>query len=706
MVQLPERPTGGDAQALKVTLDRLVRNVGTLLGVPTVSVALLDADTGDLVTWAALGAGPDGPRHTRFRPNEGIAGWVAAHLEPVIVHDAAFDSRFKPLGGAQIRSLLCVPLIDVDQLLGTLTATSPEPGAFDTRRQQLLQIFADQAVLAISKTRQAEAAKTQARELSALLDASHALTSSLEPGQVFAYIVASVRKVIGCDDAVIYAYDEHAEVLRVVTGLGTRIEPLGGAVVPLHDARSIAAWVAKNRRARISSPHAGEVGTITEMFLAGDEMSLLCVPLVSKDRLRGVIMLARRQPFQPGELGAMLNLSNIVAATLENAQLYQAARAEREQQAAIFAAASDAIALVDASLVILEANDAFSGLMSKPREQVLGRDCCELLSMHDGLDCLLCGSTCLVRRAVKSGEAISHIECELPNHERPLTPGRSSRPRGLSARYVDFSITPVMSLDGRRALLVGRDITALREMDLMKANFLSMVSHELRAPLQTINGYLDLTLSGMGGDLNEQHREFVRRARAGGEHLAALVDDLLLISRRDAGQFNLNLQEIDLAPVITEMMEEMELNAEDVDVSLVKQVADELPLVLADGPRIAQVIRNLVTNAVKFTRAGGSVTVSADVTPEQLVIRVQDTGVGIAPEHLERIFERFYQVTTSVPDGRAHGQGLGLAIVRIIVEGHGGQVQVSSTLHEGSTFTVRLPRLGLSLHSGQETLPA
>src|SRR5579859_1327976 len=704
MLQQPERPIVEDMQALKVTLDRLVRNVGTLLGVPTVSVALLDPETGDLVTWSALGAGPAGPRRTRFRPNEGIAGWVAAHLEPVIVHDTAHDSRFMPLGGSAIRSMLCVPLIDVDQLLGTLTATSPEPGAFDARRQQLLQIFSDQAVLAISKTRQAEAAKEQARELTALLDASRALTSSLEPGQVFAYIVASVRKVVGCDDAVIYTYDEHAEVLRVMTGLGVRVEPLGGAVVPLNDARSIAAWVAKNRRARISTPEDREVGGITEVFLAGDEMSLICVPLVSKDRLRGVIMLARRQPFHSGELGAMLNLSNIVAATLENAHLYQAARAEREQQAAVFAAASDAIALVDASLIILEANDAFAQIMGESREQIIGRDCCALLHTGGEMDCLLCGAQCMVQRVIESGEPIAHVECELPNHDQPAIQGRTSRPRRLSARYMDFSFTSVRSMEGRRALLVGRDITPMREMDLMKNNFLGMVSHELRTPLQAINGYLDLTLSGRGGELNEQNREFVRRARAGGEHLEALVDDLLLITRRDAGQFSLNIQQTHLTTVIAEMMDEMEMIAEDAGVTLVNDVPEDLPSVWADGPRIAQVVRNLLTNAVKFTRAGGRVTVSAEESPEYLTLRVRDTGVGIAEEYLEKIFDRFYQVTSSVPDGRIRGQGLGLAIVRIIVEGHGGTIEVSSIPQQGSTFTVRLPRTERKPRSGPQPL--
>lgn len=700
MVQ-QERP-GGDAQALKVTLDRLVRNVGTLLDVPSVSVALLDPDTGDLVTWAALGAGPEGPRRTRFRPNEGIAGWVAAHLEPVLIHDATQDARFKPLGDGHIRSMLCVPLIEYDQLLGTLTVTSPEVGAFDPPRQGLLQIFADQAVLAISKTRQAETAKAQARELAALLDASRALTSSLEPGSVFAYIVASIRKVIACDDAVIYAYDEHAETLHVVTGLGARMEALGDAWVPLNDSRSIAAWVAKNRRARISGPGRGEVGAVTEAFLAGDELSLLCVPLVSKDHVRGVIMLAREQPFQPGELGAMLNLSNIVAATLENAQLYQSARAEREQQAAIFTAASDAIAVVGEGMHLAEVNDAFAQLLDVPRDDLMGRNCCELLRERGAGACPLCEGACELERALATSEAVPHIECELANTDRRPVAGNRSGQRPPATRYIDFSLTPIMGLQGRRVLLVGRDITAMREMDLMKANFLSLISHELRTPLQSINGYLDMLLSRMPGDLTTEQTEFTRRARAGGEHLNALVDDLLLISRRDAGQFSLNLHEIDLAQTLRETAEEMEILAEDAEVKFEATTPNHLPIIEADGPRMAQVVRNLLTNAIKFTRKGGRVMLWTEVTPGDLRIHVSDTGVGIALEHQERIFDRFYQVTTSAADGRVTGQGLGLAIVRIIVEGHGGRISLQSAPHEGSTFTVILPRREYDEHDAYD----
>lgn len=693
MSQQVELLAGIDVQALKVTLDQLVRNAGILLGVPSVSVALLEAETGDLVTWAALTTGPEGLRHTRFHHNEGIAGWVAARLEPVIVNDVTRDPRFKLLGEPRIRSMLCVPLIDDDQLLGTLTVSSPLKADFDERRQKLLQVFSDQAVLAISKTRQAEAAKSQARELSALLDATRALTSSLEQNQVFAYIVASTRKVISCDDVVIYAYDERTDSLRIVTGLGSRIERLGGTRVPLSDGRSIAAWVAKNRRARISSPGLDTVGAVTEAFLAGDDLSLLCVPLVSKGRLRGVIMLARDVPFQPGELGAMLNLSNIVAATLENADLYQTARAEREQQAAIYAAASDAIAVVDSDLAIIEANDAFANLVGVPRAQIYGQLCCGVLRVHPSDKCSLCAGECLLQQSVLSGESVSHVECELPAATPAASTNNSSRPRKAAHRYIEFSVTPVNSPQGRRLLLVGRDVTAAREMDQMKANFLSMVSHELRSPLQAISGYLDLALAGLGGELTSKQAEFVRRARAGSEHMTALVDDLLLVSRRDAGEFSLHQRETNLASIVGEVGQELELIAEVAGVRLVVDLPDEPVMAQVDGPRLSQVARNLVTNAIKFTPTGGTVTLSLAVEEDHIALRVRDTGIGIAPEHVEKIFDRFYQVSDNRANSRAQGQGLGLAIVRIIVEGHGGVITVDTAPREGSEFTVNLPRL-------------
>jgi signal transduction histidine kinase/GAF domain-containing protein len=694
-------------QSLDVVLDGLVRNVGLLLDVPSCSVALLDPQTGDLVTSAALNAGPDGPRRTRFGPNEGVAGWVAGHLRPLRVDDVSSEPRFKRLGDERVGSLLCVPLMDDDQLLGTLTATSPLPRAFDARREQLLQVFAAQAVLAITKARQAETAQAQAKELAALLDAARALTSSLDTRQFFDALVSSIRRVVTCEDAVIYACDTHSRVLRVVAGLGKRVERLGGARISLDDADSIAARVAYERRPRMVPAGPATTGVVTETFLAGDPLALLSVPLVSKERLRGVITLAREFNFTQAEMATTLNLANIVAAALENVELYQTARTEREQQAAIFAAGSDGIAIVDDSLRIQEANEAFARLVGVSLSQLAGRRCCDALARRGAeAGCGLCnGRDCQVAAALESGRALPHLECELrapaaAASSRPTgAPLPEVRPRGRpspammpahSVRYVDMSITPVQGPQGGRALLIGRDVTAVRQMDQMKANFLSMVAHELRSPLHTINGYLDVLLSGMSGALSPEQFEFMRRARAGSEHLKALVDDVLLMSRRDAGAFHLNKELVRLDQVMDEARDEVELMAADAGITLTCQRQPGLPIVEADGPRLQQVLRNLLSNAIKFTPKGGTVALVATYDDHWVRLSVSDSGIGIASEHLPLIFDRFYQVQSA--NGRSRGQGLGLAIVRMIVEKHGGIVEVRSKPGRGTVFTVAVPR--------------
>jgi signal transduction histidine kinase len=678
-----------DAQTLMMTLNRIARNAGELLEIPSVSLALLDGQSGELVTWASLGEITGASRPQRFRPHEGIEGWVAAHLETLEIEDTREDPRAQGLAEMGLRSLVCVPLIDGRQLLGAMTAAAGAPGAFDARRRHMLQILSDQATLAISRTIQAETVKAQTRELSALLDVASALTSTLEPDKVFAHIVEGIRTVIHCEDAIIYSYDERADLLQMVSGLGARLDGLGGARIPLRDSRSIAAWVANNRRPRLFAPGTGAVGHVTEVFLGGDKLSLLCAPLISKDRLQGVIMFGRQEPFRPSELNTVVNLSNIIAATLENVALYQNARAEREQQAAIYASASDAIAIVDDQQCLVEVNDAFAALVGRTRTDLLGRPSFEMLAERAAVSCPLCDAAGPLARSLEDGSSIPRLECAFDAPEsRGALEGRAHKQR---LRHIDFSVTPIAGAEGRRALLVGRDVTAAREVDQMKAGFLSMVSHELRGPLQIVNGYLDLLVDGSAGAMSDEQQGFVRRSRAGSERLTALVDDLLLISRRDAGQFTLTRKPVDLSQTIRDMVDEMQIVAADARVRLTLEAPPALPVIHSDGPRIGQVARNLISNAIKFTPSGGSVLVSVVASAQEITLRVADTGIGIPLEDQEKIFDRFYQSDAEAPRGQTVGQGLGLAIVRIIVEGHDGTVSVESETGQGSVFIVRLP---------------
>ena len=231
--------------------------------------------------------------------------------------------------------------------------------------------------------------------------------------------------------------------------------------------------------------------------------------------------------------------------------------------------------------------------------------------------------------------------------------------------------------------------TRLQEMERTRSEFLAMVSHDLHTPLTAIKGSLEVMVhEGVGADLS---RELLGIAQKNTDRLFRMVSDILDLARIEAGRFQIRREIFDLAAGLRGTMERLRQMAHDRGISLSLQVPDDLPQVLADGLRMDQVFTNILVNALKFTGRGGQITVSARELPTDLLVEIQDSGVGIAAEHLGRIFDRFYRVP--LPAGeRVEGSGLGLSICKAIVEEHGGQISVKSEVGKGSTFSLTLPK--------------
>jgi PAS domain S-box-containing protein len=689
----------GESQELVDLLQKIVQNAGALLDVRNCSIALLNAKRTMLVTLAALQRQGQKLRQTRFQLNEGVAGWVAEHREALIINNVSLDPRFKRLGRVPVGSIICVPLIDKNSFIGTLTASSSEVNAFSEKKVKMLTIFAEQAVLAITNARHAEIAQRQANQLEMLLHLSRSITTSLEPETLYRTILADVQRLISCDVAYIYLYRERRQELYSVAQWSRVHSAKAGAydqddtdlidtadiqheIFSLYDTHAIPALAAIHRHPMLVAP--GQNG------LEALPYAQLAAPFVSKDVLYGVLSLKRAEPFDSEELRLVRNLSNMAAAALENTALFQKVRSDQEQLRAILSSSSDGIAVLGIDSCFIEVNAAFGRLFGIEPELIVGMECMELLACNEEEGSDNCRELCMINRALQEEKPLPYVEVEL-------------QIQGTS-HSLGLSITPVLKRDGPFCLLIAHDVTSVRDASRMKANFLSMITHELRSPLNAINGYLDLTLEGIGGELNDQQREFMQRARAGSEHLYALIEDLLLLSRADAGQLRLSREIILLQDVMLNAVEEFELSARDKGVAMVIDIAPDFPRLYADAVRIQQVLRNLISNALHFTPKGETVTVSASVEDSaaaseslpaegQRVVKLQvrDTGSGIAPEYQERIFERFYQIA-DVNSSRS-GQGLGLAIVKMIVELHNGSVSVESTPGHGSTFTCILPCL-------------
>jgi signal transduction histidine kinase len=222
-----------------------------------------------------------------------------------------------------------------------------------------------------------------------------------------------------------------------------------------------------------------------------------------------------------------------------------------------------------------------------------------------------------------------------------------------------------------------------------KSEFLANMSHELRTPLNAIIGFSEVLTDRMFGELNEKQEEYLKDIYASGTHLLSLINDILDLSKIEAGRMELELTDFHLPTALDNALTLVRERAARRNITLQMSVDERLGEVRADERKIRQVVLNLLSNAIKFTPEGGQIEVAAVPRDGLVEVSVSDTGVGIAPEDLEAVFEEFRQVGTA--DKKVEGTGLGLTLCRKFVQLHGGKIWVKSEVDVGSTFTFTIP---------------
>ena len=240
------------------------------------------------------------------------------------------------------------------------------------------------------------------------------------------------------------------------------------------------------------------------------------------------------------------------------------------------------------------------------------------------------------------------------------------------------------------AVLVFHDITNLRRLEKMRQDFVANVSHELRTPIASIKGYAETLIEGALDD-KENARDFLKIIYSDSDRLAKLIDDILDLSRVESGRLKMTLTPSAVKPIIERVVAGLKKQAQDKSVKIKIDIPQDIPRVLADENRVAQVLLNLIDNAIKYTESKGEVIISADEQGEFVRIDVSDTGIGIPENDLPRLFERFYRVDKA-RSRELGGTGLGLSIVKHIVQAHNGQVSVQSVLGQGSAFSFTIPK--------------
>ena len=339
--------------------------------------------------------------------------------------------------------------------------------------------------------------------------------------------------------------------------------------------------------------------------------------------------------------------------------------AERGKLTAVLNTMADGVVVIDGSGTIVLVNHAAEQILNIAGSDVLDRRFTEIIRDHN-LQQLVAG--CTERREVQHGEV------EIPQWRR----------------YLSVITTPLAEHGDASVLLTMHDLTRIRQVETSRKEFVSNVSHELRGPLAAVKTLAESLSSGALKD-KKRAKDFLRRINSEVDRMAAMVNELMELSRIESEQSSLQLQPLDLHPFLTEMHEENQPQAEKQKIAFELALAENLPRVRGDEDKMRQVFGNLLSNAFRFTAQDGRISLSAQQENGKVCVRVADTGVGIHRKHLPHIFERFYKVDRS---RHSEGFGLGLAIVKHIVQAHGGEIHAESAEGLGATFTVVLPANG------------
>jgi PAS domain S-box-containing protein len=369
----------------------------------------------------------------------------------------------------------------------------------------------------------------------------------------------------------------------------------------------------------------------------------------------------------------MFQLLREAADRLSN--MLRAQQLEAAKSHAILEGVADGVMVTDAHGEIILFNAAAERILQIHRTDVIGRSVSEMPGIF-GL-----AGTSWAELTEMWGEGNPDPDREVLYDER----------LELDQRVISMRVAPVTRENVFEGTVsVFRDITKDVEVDRMKSEFVSTVSHELRTPMTSIKGYIDLMYSGMAGNITPKQERFLQIVKTNADRLTLLVNDLLDISRIEMGRLKLNPKPVELSNTVDVVLDNHAPEAQQRQQTLRNEIEDPLPLVQVDPARLAQVLTNLVSNAVHYTPNGGSISVRAEVVDDVVQIHVQDTGIGIKEEDKSKLFSRFYRAEDPLVQARS-GTGLGLVIVKSIVELHGGEMWFESTPGQGSTFSLSLP---------------
>jgi signal transduction histidine kinase len=661
----------------------------------------------------------------------------------VVVPDVLEDPEFE-VRAPSFRSVVSVPLMREGSPTGAITVGRPEPGRFPDQQIALLRTFADQAVIAIENVRLFNETKEALEQQTATSEILGVISRSPRDVQpVFDTIAAAAMRLCRGNQGSVTTYD--GELLHLVA-LAGGVTPEGAEAVRQAYPRPLSRDTASTRAVLTCSIAAIsdvlEDPDFVQEATAGGFRSVVGVPLIRDGRPIGAIAVGRPEPgqFSDKQVALLQTFADQAVIAIENVRLVkelelrtgeltrsvgelralgevgQAVSSTLDLETVLRTIVSRSVRLADMDggsiweydeareEFHLHATDRYPAelvevLRSAPirkGEGALGRlavtaEPVEIRNIAEEQNY----PTRLREALIRSGYR-SVLVVPLLREDHLL--GALSVNRSRQGEF-DPRVVALLKTFATQSALAIQNARLYREIEIKsrelaaasrhKSEFLANMSHELRTPLNAIIGFSEVLSERMFGEINAKQTEYVSDILQSGQHLLSLINDILDLSKIEAGRMELELNDFDLPGVIENTLMLVRERAVRRGIALERSVDEHLGTIRADERKVKQVLLNLLSNALKFTPEGGKIRVSAAAQGGVAEISVADTGVGIAPQDQETVFEEFRQVGTA--SKKVEGTGLGLAISRKFIELHGGKIWVTSQVGGGSTFAFNLP---------------
>ncbi|HEX9018301.1 MAG TPA: GAF domain-containing protein [Anaerolineaceae bacterium] len=652
---------------------------------------------------------PDSPLFERLSDSHGIFQTSDAAAESELL--SLWRGFLRVRGG---RSLMVVPLVSGSVLLGWFLIYGSKAQRYGPAEIELSRTMCNQSAIAIQNARLfaetlhltsdlEQRVEERTREVvkehhnsQTLLHIITELSASLDMGLVLNRTLTVLNESLGSEESLIILSQERIPPYRAGQPLARLSD--GTAAVE----RQIARWVVRSRQpvlmGRVQEDGRWEIAPATTPAY----QSVLAVPLVMGEEVLGALLLFHRSAafFEQSQMGLMEATARQISIALNNAELFNLIRDQsehlgsmlRDQQIeasrsrAILEAVADGVVVTDSQTRVTLFNASAERILNLKSHLLMGKSLDEFSGMFGkaAIDWLA------TIRGWSEDPSLS-LNAETFAEHLALDNGHN----------ISVHLAPVFwRHEFLGTVSIFRDITHEVQVDRLKSEFVANVSHELRTPMTSIKGYVEIMLMGASGELTPQQTHFLSIVKSNTERLMVLVNDLLDISRIEAGRVSLDFKPLDVRAIAEDVIAEFQRRSRDEKRAMQfdLQVQPDLPRALGDAERVRQVIASLVSNGYTYTPENGGVAIGIHRVDHEIQIDVRDTGIGIELEAQHRIFERFYRGEDPLVLASA-GTGLGLAIAKALIEMHHGRIWFASSgvRGEGSLFSVTLP-----VSAGQE----